>query len=382
MFSTSCPDLSKVMVGEFRYGTVRVRGAYVTPDDAYLIVNTDIFEGLLHNGTAIYEQEQDYGVIKGLYGKRIIEEYLAEQEEKRRKQVKEKKIATMADNRIKLAEKTQRRYREVLKYLLMGYAVSDISEIMNITSPTIYAAMRSYTVEGIKELFTAEFSNQSVITAEDVEQFISLDCNYKKYRKYLGDRCASLGTNGVAPVIEDLPAEMIEELIPETLSNIEETASNWDSWDTVEETTENSNWNSWDSEATPEDKQICIDYLNAVAGEDENYVDTGYTEETAEDDPWGEEDFDTVVEYEHDEEAGLGVSEVTESPKEIVDNDIEIKNYVSCRDKEVEPEETTELPEYLQKATEPEVPESSYYSDNFSMVNGKLMPKLQPKGRN
>lgn len=380
MFSTSCPDLSKVMIGEFRYGTARVRGAYETPDDAYLIVNTDIFEGLLHNGTAVYEQEQDYGVIKGLYGKRIIEEYLAEQERLRLERIQNNKRTRINNANKARAFKKECVKKDILKAVLQGYLIQDIITLTGLSRSEVYKLVADLNVDFVKYIYPD--SKGIDIPKEDVEQFINLDCNYKKYRKYLGDRCASLGANGVSPVIEDLPAEMVEELTPENLSSLEEAEVDWDSWDTVEEVTpepsEDIDWDDWGAE--DKDKQACIDYLNAVAEEDDDCVETGYTEEESmEDDPWGEEDFKTVVEYEHEEETGFGVSD--EIPKEVVDNDVEIKNYVSCKDKEIEVEETTELPEYLQKASEPEVLDSSYYSDNFSKVNGKLMPKLQPKTR-
>lgn len=124
--------------------------------------------------------------------KQIIEGYLEEQEQLRVKQVREKRQHIMAESRKIYKEQAQKRYEEILECCLLGYHVESIKILIGVTHATVYNALNSFSADDIKRVYKENLEGKSLITSEDIQKFIALDCNYKRYRKYLGKRCACL----------------------------------------------------------------------------------------------------------------------------------------------------------------------------------------------
>lgn len=192
--------LSSLTEGTYYSSKGRCEGVFLTVDDAYLVVNVNVFDKLINEATFVEHIEGKSGVstyeeAKELYADRIIQEYLAEQESKKKALEEEKKVkvekskidrtAKARETRIKYAD-TKR--KNILEMLLKGSTPAEIKEVLGYSTSVIYNALNSFEHDFVYDCYNNDFVKKHIIREADFIKFVNLGFNYKKYLKYINGK--------------------------------------------------------------------------------------------------------------------------------------------------------------------------------------------------
>lgn len=216
--------LSSLTEGTYYSSKGRCEGVFLTVDDAYLVVNVNVFDKLINEATFVEHIERKSGVstyeeAKELYADRIIQEYLAEQESKKKALEEERKakVEKSKIDRTAKARETRSRYadnkrKNILEMLLKGSTPAEIKEVLGYSTSVIYNALNSFEHDFVYACYNNDFVKKHIIREADFIKFVNLGFNYKKYLKYINDKKEKM--SGIAPkpkrepVVEEVKEEV------------------------------------------------------------------------------------------------------------------------------------------------------------------------------
>lgn len=220
--------LSSLTEGTYYSSKGRCEGVFLTVDDAYLVVNVNVFDKLVNEATFTEYVENKSGVstyeeAKELYADRIIQEYLAEQEVKKQelvaqevaehnsrvKQVKMESLQKANSIRSKYAD-TKR--KNILEMLLKGSTPAEIKEVLGYSTSVIYNALNSFEHDFVYACYNNDFVKKHIIREADFIKFVNLGFNYKKYLKYINDKKEKMSEIAPKPKREPVVEEVKEEV--------------------------------------------------------------------------------------------------------------------------------------------------------------------------
>ena len=193
-----CGDYYKSYKGYKGYGV------YLSVDDAFLVVNVNVFDKLVYESIFVEQVESKsstltYEEAKALYGDRIIQEYLANLDIQnleqvvqdvahREAKVMQTKMECLQKANAKRSQYANEKRKNILEMLLMGYKPAEIIKELRYSSSVVYKALSLFEEDFVKECFYNDFILSNSVKEVDVKKFIELGFDYKKYLSYKKDR--------------------------------------------------------------------------------------------------------------------------------------------------------------------------------------------------
>lgn len=147
----------------------REEGVYETVDPNYLIVDVDVFSGMLTPEQAKEKLRDE-----------VIKEYLEQVGSQKRRgenmeDINRKRKAVAEANKL-----------SILDLIILGMSKDEVQSSLNLSIATINRALKDIDPLELTVMFNQhENSYFADVTPEALHMFIQADCNYKKYRKAL-----------------------------------------------------------------------------------------------------------------------------------------------------------------------------------------------------
>lgn len=210
------------------YGTMKgiPRGAYETVDDAFVLVNVNVFDRLVYNAELVVEENNTNGVltyeeVKEQFGDRIIQEYLASQVGEGKQEVETRKSKSKEDKKqsklknLDKANVVKTRYadakrKEVLRLLLKGCSASEITSILGYSSSVVYKAFKSFEHDFVYACYNNDFVKEGIIKQSDFMKFVNLNYDYKRFLEYSKSKFQKLKSEAVVKKKEIVVEEVQE----------------------------------------------------------------------------------------------------------------------------------------------------------------------------
>lgn len=203
----------------------RCEGAFLSVDDAYLIVNVNVFDKLIYESTYTVVEETkgvlSYEEVKAQFGDRIIEEYLAEQESKKKVLEEERKVKVEQSkvDRTTKARETRSKYadtkrKNILEMLLKGCKPAEITSYLGYTSSVVYKALGSFEHDFVYDCYNNDFVKKHIIREADFKKFVNLGFDYKRYLKYINEKKDNMSDEAPKPKREVVVEEEKKEVEP------------------------------------------------------------------------------------------------------------------------------------------------------------------------
>ena len=175
----------EIMGNEYVSAQGKLRGVYETVDDAFLLVNVNVFDKAVNDGVIVRDMSLEDAEEK--YGQLIIEKYLKQQEELRQSRQQMARQKNMANARSVKELSIHAKRVNVLKEVMMGYSVNEIIDKYGYPKSTVYDFLKIFSLDKqmVLEIYKKELEHCKDIPVAYYQEFMRCDCDYKKFREFI-----------------------------------------------------------------------------------------------------------------------------------------------------------------------------------------------------